>query len=543
MDKDYFQSDEFKELLKSYEAKKERGIAAWLDADAYADIADYYIEVDRPHCAARAVEEGLQLYQGDEVLLAVKSAVHIYLHEYDAAEHTLRSLDPDDSDVKYMLAQIEYAKYMHVKKAETMWRAWMRQEEAQQKLSEQLQRENYIHIISSMTELCDSEKNWKEKGEEAVRRWVKEYIDKFQPLGTYTEDVQLADICRENELTDLLCEVLSQVLMEQPYLPKGWSNLAVAQHLEHDYEQALESCNFALAINPNDMETLLTKAHSLHAMGEKGASIPVFEEYLNKGGDVVQMIPYADALFEDNEHKNAIEKLQWLVHHYNNKLKEMEADLQETNKKGETSEHDTPEQVEAQTRMETFREQYRNVMYDIANLFHQNGYFELSILINKKIVTLFPNDAEALFLTGTNLLALRKFEEASQCLSHALICANDQVEMGVNIALSFVLNNFDNFAIDVLDSVEQIAANSPSPFVKNISAAKAITFLKMGQKKPFIQSFKTACAECPDLVESLFRGYFPEGLPIDSWGDFAENNMKKLMRTIKIESMRLQKPS
>ena len=40
MAKDYFQSKEFKDLLKSYEEQLEQGKSIYMDADDFADIAD-----------------------------------------------------------------------------------------------------------------------------------------------------------------------------------------------------------------------------------------------------------------------------------------------------------------------------------------------------------------------------------------------------------------------------------------------------------------------------------------------------------------------
>ena len=77
-----------------------------------------------------------------------------------------------------------------------------------------------------MTGNCNSEKRGTGQKDrvydvEATRRWVREYIDTFSPLGEYDEDVQMADICRENDLADLMCEVITQVLEVQPTCPRG----------------------------------------------------------------------------------------------------------------------------------------------------------------------------------------------------------------------------------------------------------------------------------------------------------------------------------
>ena len=515
MAKDYFQSQEFIELLQSYEEQQKKGESVYLDADDFADIADYYLNIDHPEQSMKTIEEGLAMHPDDEVLLIVKSAAYVYQRKFDDAERVLKTLDDQNSDVQYQLAQIEYAKYHNSEEAEKIWRNWMELENGSNP-SEELKRESYIHIISSMTELLPES----ECDLEAVRKWISEYIENFQPLGQYDEDVQLADICRENELTDLMCEVLSQVLEEQPYLPRGWSNLALAQYVQQHYDQALESCDFALAVNPQDLDAMLTKAHSLFAMGEKSASKPCFKEYLERGGDVVQAIPYAETLFLDGEKEEAQKQLDELFVHFETKRVAMMEELANL----------SVEKARKKRReFDELRDLYKKVLTDISDLYHQYGLFEDSIKINEQLTKVFYYDSEAYFMLGVNHLALSQYEEASQNFANALQYADDQVMMGLDIALTFVFNGFDKFALEVLNAVSKVAKGSDSPFVKNIPAAKSLAYLKLGYTDLFLKNFKIACKETPQLVESVYEGYFPENLPVSQWSDYAEREVDALM--------------
>jgi len=529
MTNDYFQSKDFKELLKSYEEQRDKNESIYLDADDFADIADYYLSIDQPDLSMDTIDRGLAIHGDDEVLMIVQSAAYIYQRQFDEAEEVLKQLDATNPDVKYQLAQIEYGKYHHVRKADKMWREWMKQENGE-KPTEGQRRENYIHIISSLIELRRDDSGEKHFDVEAVRRWVREYIDIFQPLGKYDEDVQMADICRENELADLMCEVLTQVLEEKPYLPKGWANLGLAQYMLQRYDQAIESCDFALAVKPNDMEALLTKAHSLHSMGEKIASIPVFKEYLDKGGENLQIIPYADALFLKGEKKTAVAALNKLLNYYENER--LTVSLRYVNAR-DTLPPDSKELKTEQEIYSDFIDLYKRILTDISDIYHCHGYYQESIKANRLLTACDPQDSEAYFMLGINNLAINEYEEASRNFAFALQWAEDQVMMGVDIALTFVLNNFDQFALEVLDAVSKIAPKSKSPFVKNIPAAKSLTYLKMGYKDQFLHFFRTACQDTPELVEKVYEGYFPKNLPVSQWGDYAVKNINKLIKKLK----------
>lgn len=536
MAKDYFQSEEFREILGSYEQRRREGESIYLDADDFADIADYYLNIDKPGLAMEAIEMGLSIHPDDEVLLIVQSAVYIYQHQYDKAEEILMELDLESSDVKYQLAQLMYAKYGNVEEAENIWREWLKIENEDWEADEQC-RENYIHIIFSLAELCPKD----QVGEDtpcmkALRRWIQEYIDTFQPLGKYDEDVQLVDICRENDMADMMCVVLSQVLEEQPYLSRGWSNLALAQYMMKHNEQALESCDFALAIEPDDLDALLTKAHTLYSMGEKEASKPVFKEYLDKGGDVVQAIPYAEVLFLSGEKETALHELERL----SNSFEEQKMNSDALREGGGDGHWNIEEQKTVATTHKEFCDLYEKIYTDIGDLYHRNEYYELSIGANRKILEVNPKCAEAYFMIGVNQLALRCYEEASRNFALALQWAHDQVMMGVDIALTFVLNNFDSFALEVLDAIGQIAAMSDSPFAKNIPVAKSLTYLKLGYTELFLQNFKVACRETPILVQKVYEGYFPKKIPVSEWSDYAEREIETLLKNFKKEDLYIE---
>ncbi|MBR6035817.1 MAG: hypothetical protein IKP41_02515 [Bacteroidaceae bacterium] len=530
MANDYFQSKDFKELLKSYEEQRERGESIYLDADDFADIADYYLSVDKPELSMETIDRGLAIHGDDEVLMIVQGAAYIYQRQFGEAEEVLKQLDATNPDVMYQWAQIEYAKNNHVRKAEKRWREWMKAESGEEQPSEGHRRENYIHIISSLIELRRDEEGEKAFDVETVRRWIREYIDVFQPLGRYDEDVQMADICRENELADLMCEILTQVLEEQPYLPKGWANLGLAQYMLQRYSEAIESCDFALAVKPNDTEAMLTKAHSLFSMGEKIASIPVFKEYLDKGGDKLQLIPYADALFLKGDKKAGSAALKKLMSYYENER--LSVALQLINAE-DTLPKDSKELKAAQEDYAEMVDLYKRVMTDVSDIYHSNGCYKDSIKANKMLTECDPQDSEAYFMLGINNLAIHEYEEASRNFALALQWADDQVMMGVDIALTFVLNNFDKFALEVLDAVSKIAPKSKSPFAKNIPAAKSLTYLKMGYKDQFLQFFRTACQDTPELVAKVYEGYFPKNLPVSQWGDYAMKNINKLINKLR----------
>lgn len=529
---DYFQSEDFKEILATYEQRNGEDGSIYLDADDFADIADYYLTNNKPKKAMKAIDMGLRVHPDEEVLLIVRSAAYIYQRQYDKARAILEELDAEEnSDVKYQVAQLEYAQKGRIAEAERIWREWMASEDEEYQ-TEAHRRENYIHIISSMVELrSDDPAVDISQEKECAHRWIREYIDTFQPLGKYNEDLQLVDLCRDNDQADLMCDLLTQVLEEKPYLPKGWPTLALSQFLMQRYDQALESCDFALAINPNDMEALLTKSHTYYAMGEKEMACPCFKEYLDKGGESIQAIPYADALFSLGNTKAAVKELQWLANSFERDrkkaLKRWTSALEKS-----LSAHSLKQEREI---YEDFIDLYKRVYIDISDLYHHKGCIEQSIDINKRLLKVDPKSPEAFFMLGIDYLALHEFEDSSRYLAKALQAAKDQIMMGLDIALTFILNDFDQFGLEVLNAISKMANNSHSPYVKNIPTAKSLTYLKLGKQDQFLANFKEACRLTPDLVEKIYGIYFPASIPVNQWGDYAEKEFDSLLKQFRKE--------
>ena len=110
-DEDYFNSNDFQELLHSYEASVASGDTLFLDADDFVDIADYYNYNDATDKAIEVVEQALELYP-DDVLLNVFMARQALLDaDYDtASEYADRIGDKEAPDYHYLVAEILIAR-------------------------------------------------------------------------------------------------------------------------------------------------------------------------------------------------------------------------------------------------------------------------------------------------------------------------------------------------------------------------------------------------------------------------------------------------
>lgn len=504
----YFESDEFREVLASYEEALANGESPYLDADDFTDVADYYLSCDRPDDAMKAVNRGLRIHPGDEVLLCAMSSIYVYTHRYDDARKCIEDNELSGNDILYQKAQLVYAIDNDRELAEQMFRKWMENEIADVSAKDlpNVERESYVHIISSFVELHDNSIE-NEQDYALIHKWIVEYIEKFQPLGKYEHDVSVADFCRNNYLADLLVRALTQILDENPYLPHGWSILALGYFTLENYEQAIEASDFALAIDPNDNDALLTRAYCHNYLDQKDVALQYFDRYWElENKDLVQGIPYADCLASTGDKAKAMRML----------LIGEEALLREKDENG--------------FKTEERRKRYLQAMSDLIGVYQSLERYEDCERCVSYLLEIEPFNAEFVFMQGNYQLAQQKIDEALASYSQAICEADDKVMMSVDIALTMVLNNYDDSALEVLEAIDKMLIKSPqkSPSVKNLPAVKALTYLKLGQSDLFLSNFKKAVEVTPDLIKNIFGGYFPEDLSIEDYYDFALNTINKI---------------
>lgn len=476
MKNDYFNSEEFKLILEKYEASEQQGSACYFDAEDYLDIADYYLIMDRPTDAIRAIDVGESLHNDNEDLKGVRSGAYIYMHRFEEAREVLSELSQNEPSIIYQRAQLAYALDYDTDTAEELFTEWIETEEKASGHDSKEEREDrlrdaYLHILTSFIELRGEKYD-----EELVKRWVEEYYARFAPLGSNEWDLVLADMVRNEGLTDMVEKVYSSLLEYDPYLNYGWTVLSASQVMNGHYQEAIESADFALAIDPENVDATLNKAHAQYALGNKEQALGLFEKYLNSVEDVSQYLPYAICLISKDriaEAEMCLDKFEeFVVLHKDQK---------------EYFAQSNCEMAEAYITMFQFENAKRCVL---------------------RALELFPHDPECLLLQGTALLLN---EELDKCISSFTECvkySDDKVFAIVNIALRFIFQGQEDVAIQLLETTEQFGSRFSS--YRTVSAYRALAYYQKQDTEKFLANLEQACKECPDTLKMLFFGKFPE---------------------------------
>ena len=263
-DEDYFNSNDFQELLHSYEASVASGDTLFLDADDFVDIADYYNYNDATDKAIEVVEQALELYP-DDVLLNVFMARQALLDaDYDtASEYADRIGDKEAPDYHYLVAEILIARGS-IDEADEYLR----------KLYAQLDSDEVNDFIKDVGNLYE-DYNIGQKAYEWMLRMTDDNSDDFKELMARA----LFGVGKYKEAGRLFNELLDN----HPYSKSYWTALASAQFMSEDYGASVTSSEFAIAIDPEDPEGISAKANALFKLGNNEEALRFFQRY----GDLV----------------------------------------------------------------------------------------------------------------------------------------------------------------------------------------------------------------------------------------------------------------
>ena len=288
---EYFDSEEFRNTLESYEESVRSGHPLFLDADDLADIADYYHFTGIDQQADEVIDYALSLYPNATLPNVFKAREALAIGDYDSAVEYIEQIEnQDDPEYHYMQAELLIAKDQ-VEKADEYLReyfATVPPEEYQ----------DFVYDIANIYfdyGLSDKAYEWLMRTKGDGSNDFKELMARILfGLGKYKDSERIF-----NELLD-----------PDPYSKRYWNGLANAQFMNEDFSGSVTSSEYAIAIDPNDADSLLNQANALYRLGN-------FEEairYYDRFGELVQpdefsLLHKGSSLVNLNRHDEAFSTL------------------------------------------------------------------------------------------------------------------------------------------------------------------------------------------------------------------------------------------
>lgn len=253
-------------LIEKYEQMRALGKKMYLDADEFANLADYYHSIGDNDEAELLIGEGLEMHPGSSELMLMRGKALVFSEMYEEALDYLQFIS-DNGEIDLPLLKIESLLHLdRYDEAEKIIKSTLEQELSVNDL--------YFFITETAFLLND--------------------VDKFDRAISFLEESMKIDEANPDVLIDLsyayemkgdfdkAIDNNNKLLDIDPYSFDGWVNIGKLYSMNGENGKAIDAFDFALTINENDVSVLKMKALSLYLNDNVTEAICIFEQCLEE---------------------------------------------------------------------------------------------------------------------------------------------------------------------------------------------------------------------------------------------------------------------
>ena len=464
-DKEYFDNEEFKEILRQYEESVKSGGRIYMDADDLADIAAYYHFYNRDEEAEEAIS--LAMEYNPEALgpMLYKAKEALEAKDFETVESYATKIEALDSlEAIYLQAEVLIQKN-NVDKADSILLEYFKNEVPQ---------EEYADYIKDVVELY-LEYSQFIKAFEWIARITGTESEGFKELMART----LFGLGKYKDSEKLFNELLDK----NPYSTNYWNALAGVQFMKEDYNAALTSSEYAIAIDPNDADGLMSKANTLYTIGNYDEAFEYFKKYSEKmPNDEFGYLHQALCLINMGKFEESIFQLKKAI---------------------------SVAPVDSVYLPDIYQE--------MAFAYNKTGNLEQSLWCIDMTDKLDCDHIHMLVMRGHILLSNKKDEDAQKEFNKALEASNNNPKIQLKIIISYHDNMHLNYAYKLYSKffkeVDQDWDEGYSYF--------ALCCNDLKKDDEFLYYLKKACECNPGEAKVVLGEFFPEDLKPKDYYDYA----------------------
>ena len=512
----YIRSNEFKELLAKVQEAMERGAVEYFDADDLVDVAEYFhVKGDEP-MAGNVVDYLLSLFPDNEKGLVFKARTAIMGDRLEEAENISRLLvDAEIVDAIYLKAEIllcrekaDEAQQLLIEKCpecpddsmddtcdETEDLGPAFDDDDDEDEEESSPSDIFNDYVLDVTLLMCDYRQW-----DYADYWLSRVTDEaYFEEGDYLEAKARILTARE-QYTEAI-EYWNRSIDVDAYSLMAWLQLAQCQyHLGLTYD-ALQSAEYAEAIQPKLPEVYLSKGNCLFALGDNEGAKEAFENYLKLVPyDVQGEVLLASVLFAMEDYENA------------------EAHIQEAIYSLEDDHNDLDGAVPEVVRMEI----YRQAAYIAA----AQGKEGDAMFYADRLEMCGIAEYKVLLLRGGIKLEQHDMQGAYEYFNQALKKTDNDPQTYIKIGCMFVDASAFEVGYQVLSETKRIltecGVEMDSGFERLAYAA-----MKTNHREEYLEALTKAIETNPTDTMTIFSTLFPKELPMKEWVEWERKNAKE----------------
>ena len=472
---EYFDSEEFREMLATYEEAVNTGQPVFMDADELAEIADFYQMTEQYDEADAAIDLALALSPGAIAPLTYK--IHEALwngNTEEAREYLDRIIETGEPDYVYDKAEILMAEE--------------REEECDEYLREELKKvpdDEYQDYVIDVANLW-ADYNYPEKAMAWMSRAKQEDTPEFKELmgrtlfglGKYKDSERVF-----NELIDT-----------DPFSKYYWNALASAQLMDEDFNNAIQSSEYAIAIDPKDPDGLIAKANALFRLGNYEDALEYFRRYSNEvPDDEFALLHQGICLINMERGEEAVEVLQEAI-----KVAYVD------NKSPRT-------------------DYLPDIYQELAFAYSEMGETDKAIEYLDMTDTLDCDHVQIEVIKGHILLSDGHMEEAEEHFKKAVRESTEPLTTLLRVIVSIYDNRYLEAAHSLFTNFFRVVPKGH----KDGYAYMALCCYELKLYAEFLDNLKKACERNPKECKLVLSHLFPEEVDPKEYYDFLQGKMKR----------------
>lgn len=480
----YIRTKEFKDLLAKYEQALIEGDSLFFDVDDILDIAEYYHTKNDIDAASRAAMYCLELYPENERALVFIARCAIITGDMNTAKRISDSIETEDElDTVYLRAEIMIINGETDKAEEYLNHRYNTYDD------EDFIREDMILDIAMLyADYCqwDYAKRWIEKPEALAVKEEPDYIETMARILTHTGKPAEA------------IPLWNSYIDTNAFSADAWLQLAQCQYQLGLCQDALQSAEYAIAIDSKLPDSYLAAGNALFAIGRSSEAIEHFEKFLDLApGDAQGELLLAAVLFTEEQYDEARTHIENAI----DGIREM-------------SEDDVP--------LVVFQEIYRQAAF----ICSAQGDLHHALYYLDQLVFYGITESSLQLLRAAILLEAQRPKEAFEIFNRILSDGKSNADVYIQIGSMLVDSNMFNMGYKLL-SVTISSLKEAGVECRTGYDRLAYSALMEGHYDEFIAALEESIIYLPTETVTIFSPYFPKDMPISEYLNYAKNNKLK----------------
>jgi tetratricopeptide (TPR) repeat protein len=283
--------------------------------------------------------------------------------------------------------------------------------------------------------------------------------------------------------------LFNELIDHDPFSKQYWNALASAQFMSEEYDASITSSEYAMAIDPDDAESILSKANGLYRLENYESALSFFERYSEKADfDEFGHLHQGTCLINLGRYDEAIIRLE---------------------KAEEVAPKDSIYLPE--------------IYQELAFAYSELKQPETALYYIDKTADLDCDHTDMEVIRGHILIANNRMAEAERVFKQAILNAENTPKIMLRIMVSLYDNHYVNASYHLFKKFFKYVDEDWNEGY----AYMALCCWDLNKEKEFMSYLEQAIKKNPKETRMVLGNIFPKNLPIEDYYEYMHNQLNK----------------